>query len=133
MVFAQGGHMTAAIRDTDPGVGDFFDDPIIIDLRQLTTVLIKATGYRYQLNTTAHVLLHILPVHIAGGLTPATQPLHVAGYQSVQVTLNLEENGAASAAAAKLARRHLPTDTRRGARLRLLVLLFNVDDELRLL
>ena len=49
--------------DTRAVGGDLFDQPIIINRRHLTAVLIKAVSCRYELNARVQVLLHLIPVH----------------------------------------------------------------------
>ena len=55
----------ADIGDPHTGGRDFSDDPVIIDLREVATVVIQTTGNWDQLNATAYVSFHLIPVHSA--------------------------------------------------------------------
>src|SRR3989338_8247643 len=86
--------VSSGIGDPHSGGRHFLDDPIVILRRQLPTVLIKTTSWGYKLNATAHVLFHLLPVHVSRDLSHLFYEEGPPGCKSSGVML---QEGASSA------------------------------------
>ena len=74
VVFHECGHMTCTrIRDTKAVARDLIDDPVVVYRTQLTTVLVKTTRSRLELNPTIDARLELFTVHLCVyGLTASS-------------------------------------------------------------